>query len=193
MLADLLTLPLPTLREEAQRVRLARFGRTVTLFAPLYISNRCINACRYCDFATSHHTLARTTLSPEEIRREGEAIAATGIRALGLAFLMGLRDWHDEVETLAAHARELQKRCWRARLQFAFPRFCPVEGGFKPLAPVGDEDLERIMLAFRIAFPEASITLSTRESAPFRDRMARLTAPRLLRRSAERMLARGRL
>lgn len=82
MLADLLTLPLPTLREEAQRVRLARFGRTVTLFAPLYVSNRCINACRYCDFATSHHTLARTTLSPEEIRREGEAIAAIGIRAL---------------------------------------------------------------------------------------------------------------
>lgn len=102
-----------------------------------------------------------------------------GFRTLGLAFLMGLRDWHSEAEALAAHARMLMKTCWQARIQFAFPRIRPVDGGFIPAAPVDDETLERLMLAFRIAFPEASITLSTREAPAFRDHMAELCADTL--------------
>ncbi|MFP5327598.1 MAG: hypothetical protein ACLGHT_08955, partial [Acidimicrobiia bacterium] len=59
----------------AHRVTLHRFGRTIHLFAPLYLSNECVSTCTHCGFSAGND-IARRTLSPEEIRREGEALAA---------------------------------------------------------------------------------------------------------------------
>ena len=63
----------------AQRVTLHRFGRTIHLFAPLYLSNECVSTCTYCGFSAGNE-IARRTLTLEEIRQEGEALAATGMR-----------------------------------------------------------------------------------------------------------------
>ena len=63
----------------AHRVTLHRFGRTIHLFAPLYLSNECVSTCTYCGFSGGNE-IARRTLSLDEIRREGEALAATGMR-----------------------------------------------------------------------------------------------------------------
>ena len=68
------------------------------------------------------------------------------------------------------------KECYRAKVQFAFPRFCPMEGGFQPAHPVNDQDLELMMLAFRIAFPECCMTVSTREAPAFRDHIVQYAA-----------------
>lgn len=256
---------LPQMRDASARCRRRYYGKTVTVYAPLYISNYCINGCRYCDFNSRHH-FDRRALTLEEIGREAEAVKAMGIdsllvvagedpqrmstaflaevgqllqkefsylslevapqteegyrelfkagfegltlfqetynqelyrelhpygpksdydfrlwsqlragragmRNLGLAFLLGLDDWKSEAASLAAHAFYLQRECWQSKLQFAFPRLTEVSDGFQPPAPVSEADLEQLMLAFRIVFPEASITISTRERPEFRDAM----------------------
>jgi len=57
------------------------FGNSVGLFTPLYIANYCENHCAYCGFS-SHQKIKRAKLTMDEIRREAEAIAATGLREL---------------------------------------------------------------------------------------------------------------
>ncbi|HWQ90075.1 MAG TPA: 2-iminoacetate synthase ThiH, partial [Clostridia bacterium] len=56
-----------------------RFGKVIRLFAPLYLSNECINNCRYCGFSRDNPIL-RVTLSPEEVGREARAIMDQGFR-----------------------------------------------------------------------------------------------------------------
>ena len=50
-----------------------RFGRTMSMFIPLYITNSCTNSCVYCGFHISN-PMARTILTPEEIENEYKAI-----------------------------------------------------------------------------------------------------------------------
>ena len=57
------------------------FGNSIGLFTPLYIANYCENHCTYCGFSC-HHKIARAKLTMDEIRREAETIAATGLREL---------------------------------------------------------------------------------------------------------------
>lgn len=56
-----------------------RFGRAIRLFAPLYLSNECINNCAYCGFSRDNPIL-RVTLSPDEVRTEAEALTQQGFR-----------------------------------------------------------------------------------------------------------------
>lgn len=274
---DLLTLfspaamtMLPRIREVAMNCRRRYYGKTVSIYAPLYISNSCINGCKYCDF-NARHKYERKSLTLDEIRQETDAILAMGIdsllivagedpvrmstdflcevgvmlkerfsylslevapqteegyrklfeagyegltlfqetynqrlykelhpfgpksnyefrlwsqlragrggmRNLGMAFLLGLDDWRLEAASLGAHAIYLQKHCFESKVQFAFPRITATDGGFQPGHPVGDDELELMMLAFRIVFPECGMTISTRENPDFRDRMVQLCA-----------------
>ena len=55
------------------------FGRTVRLFAPLYLSNECINSCAYCGFSRENAIL-RVTLEAEQVRAEARHLAAQGFR-----------------------------------------------------------------------------------------------------------------
>ena len=98
-----------------------------------------------------------------------------GFRVLGCAFLLGLGPWRREAASLAAHAFHLMRECYEAKVQFAFPRICRVDGGFVPPCEVDEGDLEQMMLAFRIVFPQCCMTVSTREAPAFRDRIV-LTA-----------------
>ena len=50
-----------------------RFGKTVSMFIPLYLTNSCTNSCVYCGFHISN-PMARTILTPEEIENEYKAI-----------------------------------------------------------------------------------------------------------------------
>ncbi len=56
-------------------------ARVMKLYAPLYVSNECVNACLYCGFNV-HNKLARVTLSRDEVLREAEAIHRLGFRHL---------------------------------------------------------------------------------------------------------------
>ncbi|MBR5946889.1 radical SAM protein [bacterium] len=262
---------LPQMRNAARLVRLRYYGKTVSVYAPLYVGNTCINSCRYCDFRIQHKGTPRRNLTLEEILVEANTIRSFGIdsllvvagedpvvntvqhlaeigrllkpifsnlslevapqsedayrelfkagfegltcfqetydqelyremhpagpkadynfrlgtlqragkagfRVLGCAFLLGLGPWRPEAASLAAHAFYLMRECYEAKIQFAFPRICRVDGGFVPPCEVGEEDLEQMMLAFRIVFPQCCMTVSTREAPDFRDRIVQTAA-----------------
>jgi len=259
------------MRAKARLARIRYYGKTVSVYAPLYIGNTCVNSCRYCDFRAQHTGTVRRNLTMDEIRREGEAVRATGIdsllivagedprvntvehlaevgrmlkkmfsnlslevapqteegyrelfkagyealtcfqetydqeryryfhpagpksdyefrlwtqlragragfRQLGCAFLLGLSPWRPEAASLGAHALYLMKECYESRVQFAFPRFCTVEGGFVPPCEVDERDVDLMMLAFRIVFPQSCMTVSTREAPKFRDYIVQVAA-----------------
>lgn len=63
----------------AQKKTIQYFGRTIQLFAPLYISNYCTNKCIYCGFNHAN-VIDRRKLTIEEIDREAKAISSTGIQ-----------------------------------------------------------------------------------------------------------------
>ena len=259
------------MRAKARKARIRYYGKTVSVYAPLYIGNTCINSCRYCDFRVQHTGTVRRDLTMDEIRMEAEAIRATGIdsllivagenpvvnsvehlaevgrmlkkmfsnlslevapqteegyrelfkagyealtcfqetydperykyfhpagpksnydfrlwtqlragkagfRTLGCAFLLGLSPWRPEAASLGAHAFYLMKECYESKVQFAFPRFCRVEGGFVPPCEVSEQDVDVMMLAFRIVFPQCCMTVSTREAPAFRDYIVQVAA-----------------
>jgi 2-iminoacetate synthase len=58
-----------------------RFGKTVRMFAPIYVSNNCVNNCSYCGFAR-RNDIARLTLTLDEVEREADAVVAQGFRNL---------------------------------------------------------------------------------------------------------------
>jgi 2-iminoacetate synthase len=64
-------------RSQAETVR--QFGRTMRLFAPLYLSNECINNCKYCGFSRDNPIL-RVTLPVEQVVAEARHLAAAGFR-----------------------------------------------------------------------------------------------------------------
>jgi 2-iminoacetate synthase len=67
------------LAQEAHSLSLKNFGRTMRLFAPLYLSNECINNCSYCGFSRDNPIL-RVTLSVEQVAAEGRHLAQEGFR-----------------------------------------------------------------------------------------------------------------
>ncbi|HZT23630.1 MAG TPA: 2-iminoacetate synthase ThiH [Verrucomicrobiae bacterium] len=72
---------LEPMARRAHALTLQRFGRVIRLFAPLYLSNECINRCAYCGFSRDNPIL-RVTLSLEEVQREAGALKAQGFRNL---------------------------------------------------------------------------------------------------------------
>jgi 2-iminoacetate synthase len=72
---------LEQLGRRSQALTRQRFGRVIRMFAPLYLSNECINNCRYCGFSRDNPIL-RVTLTLDELRHEVRALRAQGFRNL---------------------------------------------------------------------------------------------------------------
>lgn len=70
---------LETMARRAHGLTQQRFGRTILLYAPIYISNECHNGCKYCGFSAENH-LIRKTLRLEEIEREANILRREGFR-----------------------------------------------------------------------------------------------------------------
>jgi 2-iminoacetate synthase len=69
---------LEELAAESRAMTLRRFGRVISLYAPLYLSNFCSSGCVYCGFASDRKS-PRRRLEQEEIERELAAMKALGI------------------------------------------------------------------------------------------------------------------
>ena len=68
---------------EAQRITRRNFGRTISLYAPIYISNVCGADCTYCGYAVrSGNREKRVTLSPDQLRRECAALVEQGFQSV---------------------------------------------------------------------------------------------------------------
>lgn len=86
---------LEEMAEKAVQLSLQYFGRTVLLYTPMYISNYCVNKCKYCGY-NLENTINRRKLNQEEIKAEAQAIAQEGCRHLIL--LTGESQEHSPLE-----------------------------------------------------------------------------------------------
>lgn len=247
----------------AQSITHRRFGKTIQLYAPLYLSNECQNICTYCGFSMDNK-LKRKTLSDTEIMLEAMALKAmglqhvllvsgeanktvgvpyfqnaiqllkphfsqisievqpleqdeyeliqqagvhtvlvyqetyhqevykayhpkgkksnfdyrldtpdrigkAGIHKIGLGALLGLEDWRTDSFFNALHIDYLQKQYWRTKYSVSFPRLRPAEGIIEPNFVMEDRHLLQLICAYRIWNPDLEISISTRESAHFRN------------------------
>lgn len=258
----------PYLEQMAQRsmqLTQQRFGKTIQLYVPLYLSNQCSNICTYCGFSM-HNALRRKTLNLEELDAEIAAIKAlgfdhlllvtgeserkvgmdyfrqaiprirphfshlsievqpmstaeykelkemgvdavmiyqetysrptyaehhlkgkksdfdwrletperlgeAGMNKIGIGALIGLEDWRTDCFMVAAHLKYLEKRFWQTRYSISFPRLRPCTGGLEPKSVMNDKQLVQLICAYRLLNPELELSLSTRESAAFRDQV----------------------
>ena len=69
---------LEEIAQKAQKETRKHFGNSVAIFTPLYIANYCENYCVYCGF-NCHNKINRAQLNAEEIEKEMQAIAETGL------------------------------------------------------------------------------------------------------------------
>ena len=262
---------LETMAQLSYRYTRERFGNTMQIFIPLYITNSCTNSCVYCGFHVSN-PMKRTILTEEEMVNEYKAIkklgpfenllivtgenpvkagvpyiarsldlarpyfstlkievmplsveeyeelthhgmngvicfqetyhkanyniyhprgmkanfewrvngfdrmGQAGVHSIGMGVLVGLeKEWRTDITMMAHHLRYLQKHYWKTKYSFNFPRMRPSEnGGFQPNVIMSDRELAQVTFATRIFDHDVDISYSTRESASFRNHMARL-------------------
>ncbi len=86
--AVLLVSEKPDLTEEifalARDIKQRFYGNRIVMFAPLYLSNYCVNGCVYCPYHAVNKTIRRRKLSQEEIQREVIALQDMGHKRLAL-------------------------------------------------------------------------------------------------------------
>ena len=70
---------LEPLCRRSQALTQQRFGKVIRLFAPLYLSNECVNNCKYCGFSRDNPIL-RVTLAVDEVMREARSLKEQGFR-----------------------------------------------------------------------------------------------------------------
>jgi 2-iminoacetate synthase len=115
---------LEPLCSRSQALTRQRFGKVIRLFAPVYLSNECINNCRYCGFSRDNPIL-RVTLSVDEVVREARALKEQGFRNLLLVagehpkFISGayleecVRALHAEVPAISLEVGPMEKEDYR--------------------------------------------------------------------------------
>ncbi len=70
---------LELMAQKAYALTVQHFGRVILLYTPMYLSDYCTNQCTYCGFNATN-TFTRKQLTMEEVAREAENIAATGLK-----------------------------------------------------------------------------------------------------------------
>lgn len=68
----------------AEEIKQEFYGNRIVMFAPLYLSNYCINGCEYCPYHAKNKHIARKKLTQEEVRREVIALQDMGHKRLAL-------------------------------------------------------------------------------------------------------------
>lgn len=68
----------------AEEIKLAYYGNRIVIFAPLYLSNYCVNGCVYCPYHTKNRSIPRKKLTQEEIRQEVIALQDMGHKRLAI-------------------------------------------------------------------------------------------------------------
>lgn len=70
--------------ELAKQIKQDFYGNRIVLFAPLYLSNYCVNGCTYCPYHAKNHHMPRKKLTQEEIRQEVIALQDMGHKRLAI-------------------------------------------------------------------------------------------------------------
>jgi 2-iminoacetate synthase len=106
-----------------------------------------------------------------------------GMRGVSFGCLLGLGDFRADAFSTGLHAYYLQQKYPHAEVSFSVPRIRAYIGNpdAASISPryVGEKHLLQVLLAYRIFMPYASVTVSTRERAGFRDRVIGLAATKI--------------
>ena len=70
--------------EIAEEIKLAFYGNRIVIFAPLYLSNYCVNGCVYCPYHLKNKTIPRKKLTQDEVRKEVIALQDMGHKRLAI-------------------------------------------------------------------------------------------------------------
>src|SRR3989338_2018910 len=101
--------------------------------------------------------------------------AARGhVRRLGMGILLGLSDWRQNAMALYEHIIYMRKKYWQLNFTASFPRLRKCASHFEIPYPVSDRDMTQLICAFRIAFPDLGLVLSTREPPSLRNGLMQL-------------------
>jgi 2-iminoacetate synthase len=104
--------------------------------------------------------------------------ARAGFRMVNIGPLLGLGEVRSEVFFCGLHAKYLDDTFLQTEIALSLPRMNPAEGNYQPEFSADDQAFVQFMTALRCFLPRAGITVSTRESAAFRDNLIRLGATR---------------
>ena len=108
-----------------------------------------------------------------------ERAARAGLRAVNIGALLGLAEPRQDLFCTGLHARYLETTFLDTEVSISLPRFNEAEcGDFRPDFTVDDRTFVQFMTALRLFLPRSGLTVSTRESAEFRDRILQLGATR---------------
>lgn len=104
-----------------------------------------------------------------------DRLGRAGIDKIGLGALIGLSsDWRADSYFVAEHLAWLERHHWQSRYSLSFPRLRPCTGGLEPEVVMSDRQLAQLICAWRLFSPTLDLSLSTRESATFRNGAVRL-------------------
>lgn len=103
-----------------------------------------------------------------------------GMRGVGFGALLGLADFRKDAFATGIHAWLLQRKYPQAEIAFSCPRLRPIINNDK-INPkdVHEAQLLQVITAYRLFMPFAGITISTRESARFRDNIVTIAATKI--------------
>ena len=125
------------------------------------------------------HLAGHKRIFPYRLNAQERALMG-GMRGVGFAALLGLSDFRKDAFAVGTHASLLQKKYPHADIAISCPRLRPIINNDK-INPrdVHETQLLQVMCAYRIFLPYASMTISTRENANFRDHSIGIAATKI--------------
>jgi 2-iminoacetate synthase len=125
------------------------------------------------------HLAGHKRIFPYRFNTQERALMG-GIRGVGFAALLGLDDFRKDAFATGMHAYLIQRKYPHAEIAFSCPRLRPIINNDK-INPkdVHEPQLLQIVCAYRLFMPFASITISTREAAHFRDNIINIAATKI--------------
>lgn len=125
------------------------------------------------------HLAGHKRIFPYRVNAQERALMG-GMRGVGFAALLGLSDFRKDAFATGLHAYLLQRKYPHAEIAFSCPRLRPIINNDK-INPkdVHEPQLLQVVCAYRIFMPFASITISTRERAGFRDNIIGIAATKI--------------
>ena len=125
------------------------------------------------------HLAGHKRVFPYRFDAQERALMA-GMRGVGFSALLGLSDFRRDALATALHVYYLQKKYPKAEFSLSCPRLRPIINNdkIKP-SDVGERQLCQILCAYRIFLPFVGITVSSRESASFRNGIVKIAATKV--------------
>lgn len=125
------------------------------------------------------HLAGHKRVFPYRLNAQERALKG-GMRGVGFGALLGLADFRKDAFATGIHAWLLQRKYPQAEIAFSCPRLRPIINNDK-INPkdVHEPQLLQVITAYRLFMPFAGITISTRESARFRDNVITIAATKI--------------